>query len=78
MRDAKSNYLRRMKMAAWSMLAAGAVLGTSCSGADIRNNLIAGSLGYVKGGATTFWDSFVPQDELWEGFFNPTPRDSAQ
>ncbi|MHC4067516.1 MAG: hypothetical protein ACYSUI_23860 [Planctomycetota bacterium] len=66
----------RIKIALLVAAAGGTLFGSACSGEDIKNNLIAGSLSYVKGGATTFWDSFIPQDELWEGFFNPTPQES--
>lgn len=71
-----TRFLRRAKTAALTTLLAGGMLsGWMCTSKDIQKNLVAGTLGYIKGGATTFWDSLLPQDELWEGFFNPTPSD---
>ena len=69
-------FLRKAKLAALStLLAGGALLGSACTAEDIQKNVVAGSLGYVAGGATTFWNSFIPQDEIGDGFFNPTPAD---
>jgi hypothetical protein len=65
---------RRVKLAALSsLLAGGTLLGSACTARDIEHNLVAGSLAYVRGGATSFWNAFLPQDELWQGFFNPSP-----
>ena len=69
-------FLCRAKLATLTtLLVGGTLLGSACTSADIEKNLIAGTLGYVKGGATSFWDNFIPQDEVWEGFFNQTPAD---
>ena len=67
--------LRRMKLATMStLLAGGTLLGTSCTGADIQKNLVAGGLTYVKNGAVSFLNNFVPQDPMWHGFFTPRRR----
>jgi len=66
----------RVKRAALAgLLAGGTVFGASRSAADIQKNVVAGTLTYVKNSTTTFWNSLVPQTELWEGFFNPTPME---
>jgi hypothetical protein len=57
------------KFAAFALIAGmGGMMFTNCS-ADIRKNIIAGSLSYVKSGAQTFWDNAVPQKDVWEGVF---------
>ncbi len=57
-----------------TLLAGGTMLGSTCSSRDIRDNIVAGSLAYVKNGATAFWNTLVPADEVLGGFFNPTPQ----
>ena len=53
------------------LLAGGTVLGSACTAKDIQKNVVAGTLSYVAGGATSFWNNFIPQDDIWAGFFNP-------
>ena len=66
--------LRKAKVTALTgLLAGGTLIGWGCTGADIQKNIVAGSLGYIKAGTTSFWNNFVPQDEVWNGLFNPTP-----
>ena len=69
-----TRFIRRAKLAALAtLLAGGTVFGSMCTAKDIQKNVVAGSLNYVKGGATSFWNTFIPQDQIWEGFFNPSP-----
>ena len=69
-----TRFVRRTKLVALTtLLAGGTVFGSMCTSKDIQKNVVAGTLNYVKGGATSFWDAFIPQDEIWEGFFNPSP-----
>jgi len=66
-------FLHKAKLAALTtLLAGGTLLGSACTADDIRKNVVAGSLDYVADGATTFWNTFIPQDEIWAGFFDPT------
>ena len=68
-------FLHRAKLAAvTTLLAGGTLLGSSCTAADIQKNVVAGTLAYVKGGATSFWNNFIPQDDLWAGLFNTVPK----
>ncbi len=63
--------LRKAKVAALTTLLAGGTLFSSmCTAKDIQKNLVAGSLGYVKSGATSFWSNLVPQEPLWDSFFD--------
>ena len=64
-------FLRKARMAALTaLLAGGTVLGSACTADDIQKNVVAGTLGYVKAGATSFWSNFIPADDIWAGFFN--------
>ena len=67
--------VRRAKVAALTaLLAGGAVFGSACTAADIQKNVVAGTLAYVKGGATSFWNNFIPQNDIWAGLFSDTPK----
>jgi hypothetical protein len=61
--------LRRRKFAAFALVAMSGGMAFSSCGADIRHNLIAGSLSYVQSGAEAFWENFMPQDDIWSGIF---------
>ncbi len=64
-------FLRRAKTAALiTLLAGGTMLGTSCTAEDIQKNVVAGTLSYVAGGVTSFWNNFIPMDDVWTAFFN--------
>ncbi len=64
-------FLRKAKIAALTtLLAGGTMLGSACSAEDIRENVVAGTLAYVKGGATSFWNNFIPSADVWAAFFN--------
>ncbi|MFH1268232.1 MAG: hypothetical protein ABIK89_21135 [Planctomycetota bacterium] len=67
-----TRFLHKVKVAAvTALLAGGTLYGSGCTSDDLQKNIVAGTLGYVKGGATAFWNNFIPQDDLWAGFFNP-------
>ena len=67
-------FLRKAKLAGLTaLLAGGALSGWMCTTADIQKNIVAGSLGYLKAGTTSFWNSFVPIDDVWAGLFDPSP-----
>ena len=70
----KMRFLHRAKLAVLTTLLAGGTLyGSACTADDIQKNLVAGSLSYVKSGATSFWANLIPQDELWASFWNMEP-----
>lgn len=58
---------RRLKMLALvvALAAAGTVPGLGCSLADIRENIVAGSLDYVSSAATSFWANLIAADDVW-------------
>ncbi len=63
----KTTTPRRIRMAALAtLLTGGMVLGTGCSLRDLQTNLVAGTLAYVKGTATAFWDAFLPADDIFD------------
>ncbi len=62
-------FLRKAKMATLAaLMAGGTMLGSACTLEDLRDNVVAGSLLYVKGEATSFWDTVIPVD--WDNVFN--------
>jgi hypothetical protein len=55
-----------------AMMLAGSLMATGCTVGDINNNLMAGTLAFVKSGATTFWSALFPVDEWTAGLWgNP-------
>ncbi len=62
--------MKKIKMAVLTMLCAGALYGTSCGPTDIKNNVIAGTLGFVKNYTTAFFTSWIPS---WEEAWDQTP-----
>lgn len=60
-----AGWIRRVKFAALTMTA-GMLLGTGCGLTDIRDNMVAGGLGFVKSMTTDVLDLVVPNlDELF-------------
>ena len=43
------------------------VLGISCTGQDVMNNVVAGALGYVKAETTSVLNSIITADDLLSG-----------
>ncbi len=70
-----TRFARRAKAAALTtLLAGGTLFGSSCTSSDIHKNLVAGTLGYVKSSATSFWSNLIPMNDMWAGLFSPTPK----
>ncbi len=64
--------LRSLKFAAVAVVLAGGTLTTSmCTSRDIQQNVVSGTLTYLKNGTTSFWNHFIPIDSVWAGLFNP-------
>jgi len=55
-----STWMVRIKMAAMTALTAGMLFGPGCSVTDIRDNVVAGSLGFVKTYTGQVLDLLVP------------------
>jgi|GEM_PF-2051463 len=56
--------LRRAKLAALAtFLAGGTVLGSACTAADMRHNILAGTQAFVRGYTTELWVALVPPAE---------------
>ena len=61
--------VRRVRIALLTTFAAGSTMFASCGMADIRDNLIAGSLAGFKGAATNWVGGFLINfNEFWEPF----------
>lgn len=61
-----TGWIHRVKMAALSLLTAGMLFGPGCGLTDIRDNMVAGGLGFVKSMTTDVLDLVVPNlDELF-------------
>lgn len=58
-----SGGLYRIKLAVLTAMTLGgsALYGTSCGMADLRDNLAAGTLSYVKTSTTEFWSALIPK-----------------
>ncbi|HOA74853.1 MAG TPA: hypothetical protein PL151_07680 [Phycisphaerae bacterium] len=53
-------YMTRVKMAALSLLTAGVLFGPGCGMTDLRDNVVAGSLGFVKNYTTDVLETLIP------------------
>lgn len=73
LRGGRSVYTRvRLGLLA-AVFAGGSVVALGCNSRDIQHNIVAGSLGYVKNSATSFWNAFIPTDDIFQGLFDPAP-----
>jgi len=71
-------FIRRMKTGTLTaLLAGGTLFGWNCTQADLQKNIVAGSLAYVKGSTTTFWNTYIPPDRIWGNLFTPLPGFTA-
>lgn len=55
-----SAWIQRMKLTALALLTAGTLFGPGCGLTDIRDNMVAGGLGFVKTMTTEMLDLVVP------------------
>lgn len=60
--------LKKMKLAVLTtMVAASGTVFSSCSLADVKKSLYAGTLNFINGYATTFWTTVVPPPSEYLG-----------
>ena len=61
MQSIVSNRIRKVKVAVLSVVAYGMMYGSACTLGDIGLNVVNGTLSFVKGYTTDWWEEVFPE-----------------